>query len=400
MIWLFQVLFWIGFVALLHSYVLYPIIVRWFALNRPQWDIQREVDSSPSQHVSVLMSVFNEIKIIESKIESLLELKYPSENIDFWIGSDNSDDGTNEVINRMTVTRSNVHFFPFQERRGKPEVINDLFHKATSFQPSGVNHLILLTDASVMMDPDLLLHLLRPFQDPDIGLVDANMQHTGIQKGDISNAENHYINREVQIKYWESLAWKTMIGPFGGCFAMRSNLFQPVPKNFLVDDFYLTMRVFEQGYKAVNALDALCFEPVSHQISEEFRRKVRISAGNFQNMVVFRKLWWPPVKPLNFAFFSHKILRWLGPIWLFFIFLGAIGTFFFGQTTFTFVFIFVIVGMIIIPLVDSFLEKWGINLSLLRNIRYFLMMNLALFFGLLKFLKGINTNVWQPTKRT
>ena len=46
--------------------------------------------------------------------------------------------------------------------------------------------------------------------------------------------------------------WGSMMGPFGGCFAMRMNLHSPVPKNFLVDDFYICMNIIRKGYKAVN----------------------------------------------------------------------------------------------------------------------------------------------------
>jgi hypothetical protein len=91
-----------------------------------------------------------------------------------------------------------------------------------------------------------------------------------------------YISREVLIKQHESILWGTMMGPFGGCFAIRSELYEPVPKNFLVDDFYINMKVLEKGYQCINNLNALVFEDISNNLSDEFKRKVRISTGNFQ----------------------------------------------------------------------------------------------------------------------
>ena len=81
-----------------------------------------------------------------------------------------------------------------------------------------------------------------------------------------------------------------MMGAFGGCFAVRRACYHPAPAAFLVDDFYITMAVLRDGYQAINELDARCYEDVSDHLPEEFRRKARISAGNFQNLREFRRL--------------------------------------------------------------------------------------------------------------
>ena len=107
-----------------------------------------------------------------------------------------------------------------------------------------------------------------------------------------------------------------MIGPFGGCYMLRSNYFSKVPDNYLVDDFYIAMEVFRKGGLAINDLSAICTESNSSDILEEFKRKSRISAGNFQNLLTFKNLLWPPFSKLAFNFISHKVLRWLGPLFI------------------------------------------------------------------------------------
>jgi hypothetical protein len=172
-----------------------------------------------------------------------------------------------------------------------------------------------------------------------------------------------------------------MLGPFGGCYAIRSDYFSPVPPNFLVDDFYIAMGAFERGGLAVNDLEAYCYEAVSHSIKEEFRRKKRISAGNYQNLRRFGYLCWSKDWKLSFAFCSHIILTLMGNIP--------------GQV----LLINLVVFGLLLPGLDVLLASQGIHWRILRSLRYFILMNIALLAGFFKYLKGIKSNVWQPTKR-
>jgi cellulose synthase/poly-beta-1,6-N-acetylglucosamine synthase-like glycosyltransferase len=192
------------------------------------------------------------------------------------------------------------------------------------------------------------------------------------------------------------MLWGTMIGPFGGCFAIRKELFVKPPVDFLVDDFYINMKVLEQGKKCLNNLEARVYEDVSNELSEEFRRKVRIAQGNFQNLKTFRKMLWPPTKPLAFAFMSHKVIRWIGP---FFITFAIISVLFLQSILFYRIVALAIGAIILIPFVDFFLRKLKVNLVLPRFVTHFFSMNIALLVGLIKYLKGVNRNVWQPTQR-
>ena len=397
MTWWCLGLFLAGFLPLVHAYIVFPLTMKWLARKPSPLTLFNHERDLPE--ITVLMAVYNEAKVISQKMDSLLELSYPPQKIRFFIGSDASTDATNDLLRYYAEKDDRITFFPYDQRRGKPELINELVRQCKAVYPSHAQHGYLMTDANVLLKPDCLFHLAKHFKDPSIGLVDAHMMHTGIAERDISTSENTYISREVLLKHWESKAGKYMLGPFGGCYLLRADLYQPVPPNFLVDDFYLAMQVFKQGGKAINDLAAKCEEPVSHEMKEEFRRKVRISSGNFQNLVAFRSLWWPPTNRLGYIFFSHKILRWFGPFFLGLMLLGAMGIFLSTSQTIRYLFLFVIMGMVLLPVLDYFLEKIGIHISLLRHIRYFMAMNIALFVGFIKFTHGIRSSIWQPTKR-
>jgi cellulose synthase/poly-beta-1,6-N-acetylglucosamine synthase-like glycosyltransferase len=392
------VIFLLSAGGLLHTYLFYPFLLLLLSKrNRPLRPRFGPADEWPQ--VSVLLSVYNEEKVIWQKLESLFQSVYPAPKLNFFIGSDASSDTTNAIVEEMAAGRQHLHFLPFAQRRGKPSVLNDLAAEAFRLAPPSPSHLLLITDANVFLEPDTIQKLASHFKDANIGLVDAHMINTGLKSEGISTSETQYIRAESLIKYREGQIWGAMIGPFGGCYMLRSDLFEPIPPHFLVDDFYLAMKAFEKGARAMNDLDARCFEAVSHEIQEEYRRKSRIAAGNFQNMMTFRSLWFPPFRPLSFAFFSHKILRWLGPFAIILMLVSSLGLFLMGNLLSGWVFLFLIVITLGLPLLDKALGLMGYHGFWLRGLRYFMAMNLALLAGFFRWMKGVRSGAWEPPKR-
>jgi len=397
----FIILLSLSILALLHSYLFYPLFVYIIARLRTQKLIEYQNVQHPElPFVSIIMPVHNEEKLIEEKINSLASLAYPKDKIMWFIGSDNSTDGTNEILRSYESKGHPARFFYLATRTGKPGVVNYLYNESLNWKTNSKNHINLFTDASVMLKEDTLFQLVKYFKDERIGMVDACMLNKGIKKENISISESTYVSAEVKLKQWESKAFLNMIGPFGGCFALRSNYFEPIPSNFLVDDFFLCMSMFSKGGKAINSLDAISYETVSQEIKEEFRRKARISAGNLQNLTHFFKLWFPPFNLLAFCILSHKILRWFGP---FFILLIGISLLYLDLSTGAKIYNIGLAGFIcffvFIPLLELLFKYLHIQNIITKNINYFILMNLALCKGFIDYTKGIKSNVWRPTKR-
>ena len=188
-----------------------------------------------------------------------------------------------------------------------------------------------------------------------------------------------------------------MMGPFGGCYAIRRNLFEKVPHEFLVDDFYISMKIIDKGFKCINDLSAICYEDVSNDIRQEYKRKSRISAGNFQNLKTFRKFLFKPFTPAGFCFISHKFLRWITPFLIIISLISLI-----VLSTYSVIYFYILLGEIILlcaPVIDRIAGNLNLHIRLLRFISYFVYMNLALLKGFFRFISGINSGVWTPTKR-
>ncbi|MBP6335792.1 MAG: glycosyltransferase [Bacteroidia bacterium] len=372
-----------------YTYIAFPwllqIISRKYRMNSIAWNTEEDLPT-----VSIIIAAFNEEKVIEEKIRSILNSNYPLANLEILIGSDASDDKTNEIVQQLANSNSEIQLYEFKERRGKPSVINDLV--TFSKMP-----LLILTDANVLFDSDTIFNLIKHFKNGKMGLVGANILNVGQMNDGISHQETSYIARENRIKYHEGIRWGTMMGPFGGCFAIRRELFKPVPANFLVDDFYICMQILKSEFACVNELKAICYEDVSNDILQEYKRKARISAGNFQNLAAFSGYLLKPFSPTGFCFISHKVLRWLSP---FFLLISLFSLAYLSSFNRVYLFLFIAELLLLIsPVFDAALRSFGLHWKLLRFVSYFSFMNLALLKGFFRYMAGVHSSVWTPTFR-
>jgi cellulose synthase/poly-beta-1,6-N-acetylglucosamine synthase-like glycosyltransferase len=381
--------FWLPVSAIIYSYLLYPLLVHLLAKSRqPNGVIYSKRDDLPQ--VTILMAVHNEQDVLKEKIKSITGNNLFAGKLKILVGSDASTDNTNAILQDLATQNSCLTCLLFTVRRGKAAIINELAKLAGE-------GILIITDANVILDEDAVFHLVKHFKNRAIGLVDSNMMHRGLNKSGISVPENAYISREIRIKHNESLVWGTMMGPFGGCYAIRKELYRNVPDLFLADDFFINMNVVISGHKAIIEPAAIVFEDVSNSLAEEFRRKVRIAAGNFQNLSYFFKSIFSSIPGLSFSFLSHKVLRWLGPFFLASIFLSSLWL---GRENVIYRYALLLqVSFVIMSFIDYLLGKIKIHIIILRFITHFISMNFALFVGFIKFLKGVKTNVWQPTRR-
>ena len=370
---------------ILHTYVFYPLfmILIYRNSNHNQLLFYSD-DELPS--IAILIAAHNEEKVIEKKILSVFNTNYPSSKLKVFIGSDASTDRTDQIISNLTNTYSNIEFIKFKGRVGKISIINHL--QSLCDEP-----VLILSDANVIFKQNTIFELVKYFKESNVGLVSANIIKESSNNDGISYQEKKYLNFENKIKASESYAFNFIMGAEGGCYAIRNNLFSKVPSNFIVDDFFITMQVLERkNYALLNNL-AICIEDVTTDISSEYRRKVRISSGNFQNLFFFKHLLFD-FSSICFAFWSHKVLRWLTP---FFIFICLFSSVFLIPYHKFFIWISCIqLLLLLFPLFNYFFK---FNNVFLKFIAHFYLMNFALFEGFIKFIKGIKSSIWEPINR-
>jgi len=385
----FILLFVVSSVGILHTYFFYPVWMILFTKQKTQNDFvfqDNEMDVLPT--VSILFAAYNEESVLDAKLKSMLNTTYPIDKIKIIVGSDASTDKTNEIVMQYSALHPQVQLIEFPGRTGKAGIINQLAAQSDS-------EIFILTDANVIFKENTIFELVKHFKNTDVAQVAANIIKVSPSKQGIASQEMNYIQMENKIKYAESLRWKIIMGAEGGCYAIRKDFFAPVPKNFFMDDFYITMNVIENNKQVLFEPMAICNEDVPTSSDEEFKRKVRISIGNFQNLMRYKALLFK--RNIGFAFLSHKLLRWLTPFFLVITFISS-----FFLSWFHNVFFFFFIAELFLLLSPAFSGLFGRSNSKgpIHYAAHFVKMNTALLKGFFIWLKGVESNVWQPTKRS
>ena len=382
MLFLFKVVFWLSLGVIVYSYLIYPCFLIIFArlFGRP---VNRGGDDY-LPHIGVLVPAYNEEKVIRRKIESILSMDYPSDKISIWVGSDCSDDATDEIVKGMSDPR--IHFWRSERRGGKTGIINGL-------APQIPSEIIMFTDANTMHHKDCLRVMVKHFADPRVGGVAGHIEHKASVENE--NAETVYRSFESRQKFLEGRLHSS-ISAFGGFYAIRGELFRPIPQNaYSNDDVLIPMNVIRQGYRIIYDLDSVSEEDMTDKVSSEFQRRVRIGAGNFQSFFWLLDFFNPLRGWPWFCYISHKVTRWFSPFFILLCLISCLGIVTLGGSQ---MYKFLLSCGIIFSI--SGLLYHQVPLRINRHIFYFFAMNLALLLGAARFTSGIKSAVWKRTERS
>ncbi len=355
----------------------------------PGESAEKRASALPLPEVTVLMAVHNEEKVIAEKLESMLASDYPPRLLRFMIGSDCSTDGTDAIIAAAAAADNRIILVRESERRGKAAMLNRLAAAATG-------EVMVITDANVIFTPATIRELAEPFADAATGLCDATVRPRSAGNIGVSSPENLYSRLETRLKRAEGELWGAMPGPYGGCYAIRRELFPVLPGNILVDDLYAGLAVLREGYRAFNRPGAVVFEDIQPDMMRQYRRRVRIATGSYQNLFMYG---FCPARgrEARLAFFSHKILRWLSPLLLLLFLMTTIILSF--DSKFYLCLLALLLILTILSALDLLLNRQGKKINYQRYITQFLLMNIALAAGFVKAAGGVKSGIWEPTKR-
>ena len=373
---------------LIHTYIVYPIFVLIISLFYKKSPIKEGIQIPK---LSILISAFNEEKVIEDRVENISNLNYDFDKLEVIIGSDHSNDNTNKILQKLSHKYTWLKVLFFKNRRGKAAVLNDLVEVA-------VNPILVFTDANTIFNKDSLINLVRHFSDSQIGGVCGRLVLNEPQDGfNKSNKEKIYWEYETFLKKYEGKIG-VLIGANGGIFAIRKELFSEIPiYKPVTDDLYITLNVLDKQLKFIYDYDAVAFEEVSKEIKSEFRRKVRFAATNFQTLFIFKNLLLNKNFLLSFAFWSHKVFRWFMPFVLILIFLLDIFLLDYSNIFLNLLYFQLVIY--ILSITGYLLSLLRIRLPLVTLIFFFNLTNLALLIGFFKFLLGKHSYIWESTPR-
>ncbi|MCX7727531.1 MAG: glycosyltransferase family 2 protein [Chitinispirillaceae bacterium] len=375
-----EIVFFLSLSFLAYSYILYPLLL--FVLSS-LFNKKTKIAEDYFPSVGVLVPAFNEEKVIRKKIDNILSLEYPQEKLSVWVGSDCSNDATDEIV--KSYNDKKIHLWRAPERMGKTGILNNL-------APLIDAEIILFTDANTIHCKESLAMLARHFADDTVGGVAGQIEHINLSEEE--KGEHIYRSFESMLKQYESKLHST-ISAYGGFYAIRKKLFKPIPYNsYSNDDVLIPINIIRQGYRMIYEPEAISKEDISGNIKSEFKRRIRIGAGNFQAFCWLLDF----VNPLRgwpaFCLISHKFTRWFSPFFILFLIISSSILFFKSECDIYKAF-FMSFSIIFLC---GLLHK-VIQLRFTKHIFYFFAMNLALLMGFFRFVKGIKSATWSRTER-
>jgi len=297
-------LFWISVTLIGYSQIGYTALIRAWAARRRRGDQERD-ERVP--RVSILLVAHNEAARIEGRIENLLALDYPRDLLEIIVGSDGSTDDT--AARAARYGKAGVKVLAFHRRRGKTSVLNHLV-------PRCRGEIVVLADARQRFEPDAVRALVRRFADGTVGAASGELILTGdTVTTPVGKGVGLYWRFEKSIRLSESRVDST-VGATGAIYAIRRDLFDPIPDDTILDDVIIPMRIVRLGYRVVFEPSARAYDRPAGVAREEFVRKVRTIAGNFQMFARERWMLNPLRNRLWLQTVSHKGLRLLGPLLL------------------------------------------------------------------------------------
>ncbi|GLQ75619.1 glycosyltransferase family 2 protein [Vibrio penaeicida] len=265
--------------------------------------------------VTLIIPAYNEQDWIAEKIRNVCCLDYPPSQLKVWIACDGCTDQTAEIafntIQEAICEEVHIEIFDFQINQGKVAMVNKMVEKADS-------DIVALSDVSSLISCDALLIAAKHFESPSVGVVNPKYQ---IISGD--HAEQQYWHYQGAIKQSECLLG-SVLGAHGAFYMFRRELFEELEFDTINDDFIIPMRIVKRGYKGVYEPQMMALELEQVSMQQDFKRRLRISAGNLQQTLRLFAMLNPKHKGVAFAFFSGKGLRVTMPYLMMFALAGSI----------------------------------------------------------------------------
>ena len=356
-----ETIFFIAFFFVFYTYLGYPVSLCCLSIV-----VKKTVDKQcikPEPSVSVVIAAKNEEKNIKKRIKNLLDQNYSINKLEIIIVSDGSNDNTNIIVQNFikklrdtALYKNNIilKLIHYNHSYGKPYALNKGVKEAKG-------KIIVFTDCRQRFSKDTIKHLVANFNDNEIGCASGELIFEKTPGSSIQAEMGFYWNFEKWLRKTESKTG-SVPGATGAVYAIRRELFQPIPDSTLLDDVLIPLNICMQGYRTIFDGNALAYDTVSKDMTYEKQRKVRTLAGNWQLLFLKPSLINPYQNPLWIKFLSHKIFRLFVPYLLIIIFIFSLNL----RTLFSNVVLVALIIFIILTAVPPFPTNFGILSKLSR----------------------------------
>ncbi|WP_439554741.1 glycosyltransferase family 2 protein [Dyadobacter sp.] len=386
-----ELLFWLSLFVVFYTFLGYGIVLYILVRLRRMIKGRRPVPGFDQEFptLTLIIAAYNEESIIEEKIANTLQLSYPADKLSLVFVTDGSSDRTPELV----AAYDKIKLMHTPVRSGKILAMHRAMKEVNS-------EVVVFTDANTFLNKDALMLIARHYADPTVGAVSGEKRVQQEEVSDATAGEGFYWKYESTLKKWDSELY-SVVGAAGELFSVRNSLYTDVEPDTILDDFMISMRIAQQGYRIIYEPAAYASELSSEDIKEELKRKVRIAAGGIQSILRLKKLLNPFHAPLlSFQYISHRVLRWtVTPFLMILSFVLNIWIVAEGGGWF---YSIILVGQVLFygaALLGWLLEKRKIKVKALFVPYYFCVMNYAVLAGIRRYIKGSQSAAWDKSRR-
>jgi len=388
----FKILFWFSLFIIAYSYIGYGVLLYFLVQLKKVFGRKKNVNSDKSfePEVTIIVSAFNEEDFIERKIQNTFQLNYPISKLKIIFITDGSTDNTATIIGRF----QDIALLHQPQRRGKVAAMN----RAMKFVTTPY---VIFSDANTLLNPDCVKEIIKHYIDPLVGGVAGEKKIiTTTDAMAAGVGEGLYWKYESFLKKMDA-AFYSVVGAAGELFSVRTDLFEDAGEHVIIEDFVQSLKICMKGYVIQYEPNAFAIESSSASMKDEQKRKIRISAGAFQAMIIVKDLFNIFKYPvLSFQFISHRILRWtLCPLCLVMLLISNIVIVIQEKDLFYLLFFWAQVVLYIVAFTGWLFANRNIMIKALYVPYYFLFMNISVFIGFSRFIKKKQTVMWEKASR-
>ena len=375
-----EIILWGSIAFMSYAYFGYPLALQILAafISRPV----KKANICPS--VSFIITAYNEEGRIREKIENTLKQDYPSHRLEIMVASDCSTDGTDAIV--RSYASYGVRLVRVTERKGKEAAQKHAVHSARG-------DILVFSDVATMLSSNGVSSIVKSFYDPTVGCV-SSMDRLVDADGALSG-EGAYVRYEMFLRSLESRV-NSLVGLSGSFFAAR----REACRGWAIDlqsDFLTVLNSVKEGRRGVLDHNAVGYYRNVADDSKEFQRKVRtVSRG----ISVFMKSL-PLLNPFRYGLFSwqlfsHKLCRWLVPVFMIAAFLSNALVI---PVSTVYAVTFIVQASFYTLACAGFLASRVQRQPFLRIPSYFVLVNLSVINGWYQYLKGDRLIRWHPSIR-
>jgi len=382
-----EVLLWFCLLLVFYAYTGYPLLVTLLSLFFRS-EVRRDERYEP--RVTLLIAAYNEEKDIEEKLKNSFALDYPKDKFEIVVASDGSTDKTDEIVRQYADNEAGVRVVLHQVegRLGK-----------TAAQNSAVKvcqgEIIIFSDAASMYDQGVVRAMVRNYADPRVGAVSGMYKYVNKAGGSVGFATILFWNLENFIKSRQTRI-RTITGCCGCIYSVRKSLYEELP-TAIISDLVEPLMILKKGYRIVFEPQALAYEETTGHSSEEFNMRIRVIVRGMNGILFARQL----LNPLKYPFvalqlISHKIMRWLVPVFCVVIFVT--NAMLVSESQLYSILFGLQIIFYLLAIIGFFLERKGIHKKVFYLPFYFCIVNTAALISIFKVFQGQKIVAWQ-TKR-